>query len=132
MAYELMAGTITEFTEDGGTTWKELPKLKEVPEFGVDGSFIDVTGLKDTVNEYTGGRMDTPDASLRIIDTGVTAEQDLLAAADLRKTIDIRYTLPSTTVFTVTYALSGYKSDPSGDVLEHVINAKQSGKPVKG
>ncbi|CAN8142194.1 putative Phage protein [uncultured Thiomicrorhabdus sp.] len=132
MAFELIPGTIVEYSTDGGTTYSEIPEVDELGEFGQDGSFIDVTSLRDTTNKYVGGRTDTPDYPITFKDTGVLAETNLLAAADARDTVKVKITFPSTAFYTFDVALSGYKSTPTGDVLKHTVNGKQSGKPVKG
>ncbi|REK69342.1 phage tail tube protein [Paenibacillus paeoniae] len=64
-------GVLTKDTtlsyRDGGTTWKEIELLMEVPELGGDPEQIDVTTLKDGVRKYIPGVKDLGDLSFQFL-----------------------------------------------------------------
>lgn len=59
MSTSIIAGSLFEFSEDSGITWKTLNGIPEMPEFKTERGEREVTTISDTVRQYD-EEMDSP------------------------------------------------------------------------
>lgn len=131
MGYEVAYGTTIHYSTDSGTTYDQILKVNEIGEFGLDGSFDDTTSLEDTVKEYDGGLMDTPDFPITFKEVvGDLVQAAFLSEAENLSKVMIKIEFPSGTTVELNVALSGYKTATSSGRAVHTVNGKQSGAPV--
>lgn len=89
-------GGVLEISYDGGTTFEKPPGIQEIPDFGSDTSFTNVDAADETVMRYIAGIPAPKSLELVYRRIGDNVEQDnLIAAADARKTVRLKVTYQS-------------------------------------
>lgn len=87
------AGSVFEFSTDGGTTWKILRGLASIPEIGSESPSKDVADISETAPRYINTFPENQEIELAMAQLPSDADQvAFMTAARTRALIDIRVT----------------------------------------
>ena len=106
----LLGGTHSQFSTDGGTTWKALRGAQEIGDIGDIAESVECTTIDDDRKRYRGGLKDSSEKELTIYFYDDDADQKtLIEAAKAQQTVSIRHQWPNGTIASYDLKLLGYQ-----------------------
>ena len=106
----LLGGTHSQFSTDGGTTWKALRGAQEIGDIGDIAESVECTTIDDSRKMYRGGLKDSSEKELTIYFYDDDADQKaLIAAAKAQQTVTVRHQWPNGTIASYDLKLLGYQ-----------------------
>ena len=104
----LLGGTHSQFSTDGGVTWKALRGAQELGDIGDIAESVECTTIDDDRKRYCGGLKDSSEKELTIYFYDDDADQKtLIAAAKAQQIVRIRHQWPNGTRATYDLKLLG-------------------------
>lgn len=128
-----LAGTHSQFSLDGGTTWKPLKGCQELGEIGSVSASVEQTTIDDTSKRYRGAIKDADDKELTMYFYEDDEDQAALrSAADSNAIIKVRHQFVNGQIATYELALLGWKmvSGNAEALMQFTISGKQNGEVV--
>lgn len=126
----MLAGTQTQFSTDGGQTFKSIQGIQSMVEIGNEASTIDQTTIEDSSKRYIAGIKDGSDQSLEFMNySGDANQQELKAAADNGTIVTFQHLFPSGDLATYEATLLGWKMSSGGveDLMKFTVSMKLNG-----
>lgn len=122
------AGSYFAYSTDG-TTWVELPNIRQIGAVGETGNFVDVTPLSSTKTMAIAGLKEAPELTWTFLDAPDEADwTGFCDLADKGSPCQIKIWFPNGRQVLGDYVLNGYQmTEPSNDAaIEFTVNARQN------
>lgn len=126
-----LAGTHSQFSLDGGTTWKPLKGCQELGDVGSVSASVEQTTIDDTTKRYRGAIKDSEDKELTMFYYEDDEDQAALRdAADANEIIKVRHQFVNGVIATYSLALLGWRmvSGNAEALMQFVVAGKQNGE----
>ena len=129
----LLGGTHSQFSTDGGTTWKALRGAQEIGDIGDIAESVECTTIDDDRKRYRGGLKDSSEKELTIYFYDDDADQKaLIAAAKAQQTVTVRHQWPNGTIASYDLKLLGYQimSGSADGFMQLKVSGRQASDVV--
>ena len=129
----LLGGTHSQFSTDGGTTWKALRGAQEIGDIGDIAESVECTTIDDDRKRYRGGLKDSSEKELTIYFYDDDADQKtLIEAAKAQQTVSIRHQWPNGTIASYDLKLLGYQimSGSADGFMQLKVSGRQASDVV--
>ena len=128
-----MAGTLTQFSHDGGTTWLDLQGFQEIGTVGTKANTIDRSTIEDQTKRFISGIKEGEDKELEMLwydgDENQIALRDKASEGAIVK---FRHQFKTGDIATYEATLLGWQvsSGSNEDLMKFQVSMKLSGDPV--
>lgn len=129
----LLGGTHSQFSTDGGITWKALRGAQELGDIGDIAESVECTTIDDDRKRYCGGLKDSSEKELTIYFYDDDADQKtLIAAAKEQQTVTVRHQWPNGTRAAYDLKLLGYQimSGSADGFMQLKVSGRQASDVV--
>ena len=129
----LLGGTHSQFSTDGGVTWKALRGAQELGDIGDIAESVECTTIDDDRKRYCGGLKDSSEKELTIYFYDDDEDQNaLIAAAKAQQIVRIRHQWPNGTRATYDLKLLGYQimSGSADGFIQLKVSGRQASDVV--
>ena len=129
----LLGGTHSQFSTDGGTTWKAFRGAQEIGDIGDIAESVECTTIDDDRKRYRGGLKDSSEKELTIYFYDDDADQKtLIEAAKAQQTVSIRHQWPNGTIASYDLKLLGYQimSGSADGFMQLKVSGRQASDVV--
>lgn len=128
-----MAGTLTQFSTDGGETWKSLQGFQEIGTVGTKANVIDQTTIEDKVKRSKGGIKEGDEKDLEMFWYDGDENQELLrTAASNCDVVKFRHQFVTGAICSYEVSLLGFQvsSGTGEDLMKMSVSMKLNSDPV--
>ena len=129
----LLGGTHSQFSTDGGSSWKALRGAQEIGDIGDIAESVECTTIDDSRKMYRGGLKDSSEKELTIYFYDDDADQKtLIDAAKAQQTVSIRHQWPNGTIASYDLKLLGYQimSGSADGFMQLKVSGRQASDVV--
>ena len=129
----LLGGTHSQFSTDGGSTWKALRGAQEIGDIGDIAESVECTTIDDDRKRYRGGLKDSSEKELTIYFYNDDADQKaLIDAAKAQQTVTVRHQWPNGTIASYALKLLGYQimSGSADGFMQLKVSGRQASDVV--
>ena len=129
----LLGGTHSQFSTDGGTTWKALRGAQEIGDIGDIAESVECTTIDDDRKRYRGGLQDSSEKEFTVYFYDDDADQKaLIAAAKAQQTVTVRHQWPNGTIASYDLKLLGYQimSGSADGFMQLKVSGRQASDVV--
>ena len=129
----LLGGTHSQFSTDGGSSWKALRGAQEIGDIGDIAESVECTTIDDSRKMYRGGLKDSSEKELTIYFYDDDADQKtLIEAAKAQQTVSIRHQWPNGTIASYDLKLLGYQimSGSADGFMQLKVSGRQASDVV--
>ena len=129
----LLGGTHSQFSTDGGVTWKALRGAQELGDIGDIAESVECTTIDDDRKRYSGGLKDSSEKELTIyFYDDDTDQKELIAAAKEQLIVRIRHQWPNGVRATYDLKLLGYQiiSGSADGFIQLKVSGRQASDVV--
>ena len=128
-----MAGTLTQFSVDGGTTWLDLQGFQEIGTVGTKANTIDQSTIEDQTKRFISGIKEGEDKELEMLwYDGDTSQETLRTKASDGAIVKVRHQFETGYIATYEATLLRLQvsSGTNEDLMKFQVSMKLSGDPV--
>lgn len=128
-----MAGTLTQFSVDKGTTWLDLQGFQEIGTVGTKANTIDQSTIEDETKRFIAGIKEGEEKELEMLwYDGDTSQETLRTKASQGAIVKFRHQFKTGAIATYEATLLGFQvsSGTNEDLLKFSVSMKLNGDPV--
>ena len=128
-----MAGTLTQFSIDGGTNWLDLQGFQEIGTVGTKANTIDQSTIEDQTKRFISGIKEGEDKELEMLwYDGDENQATLRTKANEGAIVKFRHQFKTGDIATYEATLLGFQvsSGTNEDLMKFTVSMKLNGDPV--